>query len=180
MNEIITAMLERRTIRKFTEQPVPDATLLQLYEVISSTQSWANTQCWEIVNVVNPDTRNRLQATLPQQNPAYRTVVSAPILLAVCARMGTSGMIGASMGSKHGDWYMYDLGIATQNLCLAAHSLGRGTVVVGWFDHDKAHAILNVPIGIEVVSLIPMGYPNQKGVVPPHKAVDAFVHVDTF
>jgi nitroreductase len=54
---------------------------------------------------------------------------------------------------------MYDLGLATQNLCLMAHSLGLGTVIVGLFDHDRAKAVVNVPDGYELVTMIPLGYP---------------------
>ena len=89
-------------------------------------------------------------------------------------------MIGGTMTSKFGDWFMYDLGLATQNLCLAAHSLGLGSVVVGWFDHNKTGTILKTPPDVEVVTLIPMGYRNQKGSVPKHKPIASFLHVDTF
>ena len=75
---------------------------------------------------------------------------------------------------------MYDLGLMTQNLCLAAHSLGLGTVVVGWFDQARADEILNSPQDIEVVSLLPMGFRNQKGSVPKHKPMDSCLHTDTF
>ncbi|WP_031482416.1 nitroreductase family protein [Maridesulfovibrio frigidus] len=180
MNEVINNMFERRTIRKYTDETVTDETLEQLYKVMESTQSWANTQCWEVVNVVDPEIREQLQATLPKQNPAYRATVDAPVLFALCAKKGTSGMIGDSMPTIHADWYMYDLGLMTQNLCLAAHSLGLGTVVVGWFDHNKCNEILNVPEGTEIVSIIPMGYRNQKGAMPKHKPFASFVHTDKF
>lgn len=180
MNDVINTMFERRTIRKYTDQPIPDETMQQLYEVIESTQSWANTQCWEVVNVIDPEIRKHLQETMPQQNPAYRAIVNAPALLVLCAKKGVSGTIGGTMASKHGDWYMYDLGIATQNLCLAAHSLGLGTVVVGWFDHDKVEKVLNVPTNTEVVSMIPLGYRNQTGSIPKHKPIASFVHVDSY
>lgn len=75
---------------------------------------------------------------------------------------------------------MYDLGLMTLNLCLAAHSLGLGTVVVGWYDLEAAERILNCPDDVEVVTLIPMGYRAQKGHVPTHRPVSEFVHTNTF
>ena len=75
---------------------------------------------------------------------------------------------------------MYDLGLITQNLCLAANSLNIGTVVIGWFDHLKTQEILNCPSGIEVVSLVPMGYINQKGHIPAHRPVADFLHTNKF
>jgi nitroreductase len=132
------------------------------------------------VNVRHPQIRRKLQETVPPRNPAFAAIVDAPVLFAMCARKGLSGMIGDAMATKFGDWFMYDLGLATQNLCLAAHSLGLGTVVVGWFDHDQANAILNTPSEVEVVTLIPLGHRNQKGKVPKHKPIAAFLHEDTF
>jgi nitroreductase len=58
---------------------------------------------------------------------------------------------------------MYDTGLATQNLCLAAHALGLGTVIIGMFDARKAAEVLKVPEGFEVVVLVPLGYPAQTG-----------------
>ncbi len=45
-------------------------------------------------------------------------------------------MLRGSGSPKHANWYMFDLGIATQTLCLTAHEMGLGTVVVGLMDHD--------------------------------------------
>jgi nitroreductase len=75
---------------------------------------------------------------------------------------------------------MFDLGIASQNLCLAAHHLGLGTVMVGLFDQDQAKAILNVPEGYELVLLIPLGYPAKKSSAPNRRPVREFTHYDSF
>lgn len=180
MNPTIETMMERRTIRKYTDQSVTDETMQELYKVIEGTLSWGNTQSWEIVDVQDENLRKQLQATLPSMNPSYKAIAAAPKLLAVCARKGRSGYIEDKIANKHGDWYMYDLGLMTQNLCLAAHSLGLGTVVVGWYDLEEAERILNCPDDVEVVTLIPMGYRAQKGHVPSHRPIAEFVHTNTF
>jgi nitroreductase len=82
--------------------------------------------------------------------------------------------------TKFGDWFMYDLGIATQSICLAAHGMGLGTVIIGLFDHEKAKAALNVPAGYELVSLIPLGYPAKVPSAPKRRAVEEFTRTDTF
>jgi nitroreductase len=79
-----------------------------------------------------------------------------------------------------GDWFMFDLGVATQNLCLAAHHLNLGTVIVGRFDQDKAKGILGLPDGYEVVTLIPLGYPGKEGRSPGRRELTEFVHHDMF
>jgi len=75
---------------------------------------------------------------------------------------------------------MFDLGIACQNICLTAHSLGLGTVMVGLFDHDKAGKLLNVPLGYELVLLIPLGYPAKQSSAPKRREISEFTHNDTF
>jgi nitroreductase len=82
--------------------------------------------------------------------------------------------------TKFGDWFMFDLGLATQSLCLTAHSMGLGTVVVGLYEHDKVNAALNLPAEMDNVVLIPLGYPTMVPKATKRKDVDAFVHYDTF
>lgn len=180
MNQVIQNMMERRSIRKYTDQPISDETMNELFRVIESTQSWANTQCWEIVEVQDKKIRKELQAAVPSMNPASKAVLNAHRLLVICGRKGKSGYVGDEEANKHGDWYMYDLGLMTQNLCLAAHSLGLGTVVVGFFDIEEAEGILNCPDDVEVVSIIPIGYRAQKGHVPKHRPKSEFLHIDGF
>ena len=75
---------------------------------------------------------------------------------------------------------MFDLGLATQNLCLAAHACGLGTVILGLFDHNQAKTILKVPEGCELVSLIPMGYPAKRPSAPKRRQIEEFAHFDYF
>jgi nitroreductase len=76
---------------------------------------------------------------------------------------------------------MFDLGIAVQTLCLKAHELGLGTVVVGLMDHEACKKILAVPEGRKVVAVIPIGrsaVSPREG--PPRKSISEIVHLNTF
>lgn len=79
-----------------------------------------------------------------------------------------------------GDWMMYDLGLATQNLCLMAHRLGLAAVIVGLFDHDRAREVIGVPDEYERVTLIPLGYPATLGPAPRRRESFTFTHDDYF
>ena len=174
-------MKGRRSIRKYDAREVPGEMVDQVVEAVRWAPSWTNCQCWEVVVVRDPDIRSRLQATLPPKgNPAFKAIVEAPVLLALCAKTGTSGYYKDLQTTKFGDWMMYDLGLATQNLCLMAHELGLGTVIVGLFDHDRAKAVVGVPDGYELVTLIPLGYPAKVGSAPKRRETDEFLHVDHF
>ncbi len=180
MEQFIEFIKTRRSIRKYTDREIPDETLNAVFEAVRWSPSWANTQCWEIVVVRNPDTRQQLQETIAPKNPATKAITAAPVLIALCGKLNSSGFYKDVVTTKFGDWFMYDLGIATQTLCLAAHKAGLGTVVVGLFDHDRAGKLINLPEGIELVALIPMGYPAKTGSAPKRREVSAFVRKESF
>lgn len=177
VNDAITG---RRSIRKYSEKDVPDSLLEKILEAVRWSPSWNNSQCWEIIAVRDAATKQKLAETLSEGNPARRAVTTAPILLAVCGRLGGAGYIKGEIRTKFGDWFLFDLGVATQTLCLSAHSEGLGTVVVGLFDHARAAEILEVKAGVEVVALVPLGYPDHAPKAPKRREVKDFLHVDTY
>jgi len=75
---------------------------------------------------------------------------------------------------------MFDAGLAMQNLALAAHAIGLGTVIVGLFEHKKVEEILGVPEKIEVVAMTPLGYRATEGTAPKRKEVTEFVFYDKY
>lgn len=180
MTDFLTILQDRRTIRRFTEEPLSEEALEKIMQAARSAQSWNNSQCWELVLVDDPEIRKKLQATVPSKNPAFKAIVRSSILICVCAKTRQSGFFGNESGSILGDWFMHDIGIMTQNICTQAHALGLGTVVVGWLDHAAAKKIIGLPDGYELVSLIPLGYPEQQAPVTSRKKVSEFVHKDIF
>jgi len=130
--------------------------------------------------VRDPATKEQLQATLTKTNPALKAMVQAPVVLALCGKLQSSGCYKGAVTTKFGDWFMFDLGLATQSLCLAAHDQGLGTVVVGLFDHDRAKEILGVPEGYELVVMIPIGYPAKVSMAPRRRETADFVHEGRF
>ena len=180
MAELMDVIRSRRSVRNFEDKDVSDEQIQKLLEAVKWAQSWANTQCWEIVVVRDPGTKAKLQETMGKGNPATKAITAAPVLLAVCGKLQSAGYYKGQVTTKFGDWFMFDLGIATQNLCLAATDLGLGTVVVGLFDHDKAKEILGVPEGYEVVVLLPVGYPAKIPSAPKRREVEEFTHKEKF
>jgi nitroreductase len=170
----------RRSVRNYQDQEVPEGVLQQILEAVQWSPSWANTQCWEVIVVKNRDTKQRLQETLSQGNPATRAMVEAPAVLVLCGKQGSSGSYKGQVTTKFGDWFMFDLGLAAQSLCLAAWNLGLGTVVVGLFDHNRAAAVLGVPEGYELVAMLPLGYPAKQPAAPKRREISEFTHQEKF
>ena len=180
MSDFMEIIKGRRSIRKFEEKDIPEDVMEKILEAVRYSQSWTNSQCWEVVVIKDRAVREKIQRTMSENNPSTGAIVSAPVLLAVCGKLKSSGYYKGTAPTKFGDWFMFDLGLATQNICLTAHSLGLGTVVVGLFDHDRAKEVIKVPAGYELVTLIPLGYPAQKPLVPKRRKISDFTHYDTF
>jgi len=173
--DVLQAIRERRSIRKYRSEPVPKEKLMQLLEAVRFAPSWANTQCWELILVDDPAIREALAKTMPPGNPAVPAFSQVPLVIVGCARLGKAGYFKGQPATDKGDWFMFDMGIALQNLCLAAHGLGLGTVHVGAFNAEKAKEILRVPEGVAVVEMIPIGFPDQEPKQPVRKEIKEFV-----
>ncbi len=173
--DLMEAIKGRRSIRKYKPDPVPEEVFRTVMEAVRWSPSWANTQCWEVIAIKDPTVKSELATVLPKGNPAISSMTEAPLVLVLCGRKGISGFYKGQMTTVKGDWLMFDTGIAMQSLCLAAHTLGLGTVVVGMFDHKKAEQILGVPGEVEVVAMTPLGYPATGGSTPKRKEISEFV-----
>jgi len=180
MSDLLEIIQTRRSVRNYQDKAVSEETLNTVLEALRWSPSWANTQCWEVVVVKDLETKQKLQATLTPTNPAGKAMVEAPIVLVLCGQLQKAGYYKGQVTTKFGDWFLYDLGIGTQSVCLTAHALGLGTVVVGLFDQDKAKAALGVPDGYEVVTMLPLGYPDKVPAAPKRREIGEFVHQDKF
>ncbi len=178
--DLMEAITGRRSIRKYKPDPVPEQVFRTLMEAVRWTPSWANTQCWEVIAVNDPRMKSELATTLPKGNPALSSMAEAPLILVLCGKKGISGFYKGQTSTVKGDWLMFDVGLAMQTLCLAAHALGLGTVVVGMFDHKKAEKILGVPGDVEVVAMTPLGYPATGGATPKRKDISEFVFFERY
>jgi nitroreductase len=149
-------------------------------EAVRWSPSWANTQCWEVIVVKDPGMKSQLANTLTATNPARSSMTEAPLVIVLCGKKGVSGFKKGQVATVKGDWLMFDAGIATQSLCLAAHGQGLGTVIIGLFDHKKAEEILGIPQNVEVVAMTPLGYPAVQRSAPKRKGVSEFVFSDRY
>ena len=173
--EVLDAIKTRRSIRKYKTTPVDDKTLELILDAARWAPSWANTQCWRFLVVSDNDIKNKLADTLNDTNPSIGAIRNAPLVIVACTELGTSGCYDGVPATDKGDWFMFDVALAMQNLVLTAHSLGLATVYVGSFDAKEAASILKVPSGFCVVSMAPLGYPDQERIPRPRKALSEIV-----
>jgi len=180
MQNLFDVVTGRRSIRRFTSQEVDDAILQQILDTARWTPSWANTQCWEIIVVRDESIKTSISELLSPKNPASIAIGKGPVTLAICGAKEKSGFYKNQASTVLGEWLMYDLGLISQTICLAAHALGLGSVIVGAYDHEKVRTLLHIPEEYELVSLIPLGYPDHDPKPPKRKTLEEFVHFDRF
>jgi len=172
---------QRRSVRRFTDRDISNEQLRELMQAARLAPSWANTQCWEFIIVRDQVIKEKLAETMPETNPARKATINAPVVLVACGKLGTSGFYKESAATSKGDnWYLYDVGLATQNISLAAHDMGLGSVILGLFDAEAAGKVLNLPDSVKVVTLMPLGVPEKESKAPPRKPLCEFVFKDRY
>jgi len=183
--EVITAIKARRSIRKYQATPVAEETVAMVLEAARWAPSWGNTQCWRFIVVRDNEIKRQLADTLIDEptlgyNPATNAIMEAPVVIVACARRQQSGYFEGQPATEKGDWYLFDTGLAMQNLVLAACSLGLGTVHVGATNGPEVARILGVPDDMAVVEMTPLGYPNQEPRPRPRRELDEIVFYERY
>jgi nitroreductase len=178
--EFYEVIEKRQSVRVFKTELIPEDVLNRVLEAFRAAPSWANTQPWELVLVKNNEIKEKLQKTLSQNNPAVAAVADAPLVVCPIGITGISGYYREQALTSRGDWVMFDLGIACQQMALAAAAEGLGTVHVGAFNIEKAGEILDIPPKHTVIELIPMGYPAYWPKKVPRKPLENFLYIDKY
>ncbi len=171
---------KRRSIRRFQDKQIQPEVLAEVFEAARMAPSWGNLQCWELVIVQTAEDKQKLAGLLSKKNPATKCMEMAPVVIAVCGNPLRSGYYNNQQVTRYQHWFLYDLGIISQNICLKGSELGLGSVIVGSFDHKAAEDLLQIPSGYELVALIPIGYPDHEPSAPKRREIKEFVHYGRF
>ena len=168
----IDCIKSRRSVRKFTEEKVPHEVLEQLVELSRWAPSWKNTQIARYVAVEDEALKNRIaeEATIPWNEGIIKGAPVLMVMTYVEKRCGyeRDGSFSTSKGDR---WQNFDCGIAAATFELAAHELGLGSVVLGIFEEEKLRELLELPEGMGVACLMPLGYPAEEPGAPKRKEV---------
>lgn len=178
--DTIEAINSRRSVRKFIDKPVEEEKLNTVLEAVRMAPSWANMQCWRLVVVKDPAVKAQISELSYvesyfstrgyKSNPAMKALADAPVVIVACAVPEQSGEMAGQA------YYLTDVGIAAENMMLAAHSVGLGSVFVGVFNEEKIGDLLDIPPGVRIVGLFPLGYPQGEAKSgPPRKALEEIV-----
>jgi nitroreductase len=170
--ELKTALKTRRSVRSFTNKPIPEELLQEILDLANSAPSAGNVQAREFIVVKDRRVKEKLTAAALNQ----RFIYEAPVDIVVC---GNHKRSSATYGNRGRSLYsIQDADAAIMHILLAAHASGLGTCWVGAFDDQKVSSILNLPDHIKPIAIIPMGYPAKT----PHQSsripIQELIHFD--
>jgi nitroreductase len=151
--DAMDAILSRRSIRKYTSQPVPDAFVTELLRAAMAAPSAANQQPWQFVVITDRAALDKI----PTYHPYAGSCRGAPLAILVCLDQQLENIEG--MG-------MQDVSAATQNILVAARALGLGGVWLGVHPRAERQVAfrreLGLPEHVLPFSLISLGYPAEE------------------
>ena len=143
----------RRAIRQFLPGTVDDDTLRRILAAAMSAPSAGNEQPWHFIVIHNRATLAALRAA----HPYAEMVQHAACAILVCVDLKLV---------KHLDYWPADCAAATQNILLAVHGLGLGSVWVGVYPREsrmsEIRRVITLPENIIPFSLLPIGVPGEE------------------
>ncbi|MFH0748650.1 MAG: nitroreductase family protein [Candidatus Bathyarchaeota archaeon] len=152
---------ERRSIRKYKPDPIPDELITEILESARIAPSSSNRQPWHFIVVKDANKKKAFGLR--------EWAVEAPAIIVGC--------VDTAVSPK---WHLVDFAIAFEHIILAATNLGLGTCWMGRLENESAKKILNIPENINVVAVTPLGYPDEKPEPKGRKTLSEIVHFETF
>jgi len=149
---VLDVIRNRGSTRRYEDKPIPKHILLEILESARLAQSAANRQPWQFIVVTDPLIKKRLV----EAGCSESFVSEAPVAIVCLADPERSAKVGPFEG------FLIDLAIAIENMALTAWDLDVGSCWVGTFNEDQVKKLLDVPRNLRVVSILTLGYPDEK------------------
>ncbi|MGZ3558268.1 MAG: nitroreductase family protein [Thermodesulfobacteriota bacterium] len=152
MNEVLRTIKNRRTIRRFKSDPIDDKKLQAILDAGRWAPSFSNLQPWRFIVIEDQNLKNAVDKAA-RESVLHLGINEAPVIILVCVDRRIDPLHAIEAGAA-----------ATQNMTLAATSLGLGTGWIGiWGTEAEAsiQKVFKLPETIRAVSLLPLGLPNE-------------------
>ena len=146
--EVFEAIKSRRSIRKYTKDPVPEDLIVKILDAGRWAPSASNRQPWSFIVLKDEEVRRKIA----EATTYGKFLAEAPLGIAV---------VVDPQASTHP---VEDGAIAAQNMLLAAHALGLGACWIGSYNsfyEEKIKIILSIPKNKRLLSIISIGFPAE-------------------
>ncbi len=150
---MIDAIFNRRSIRKYTGQPVTDETIETLLRAGMAAPSAGNEQPWHFVVIRD---RATLEA-ITRFHPYAQMLHGADCAIVVC---------GDTALERYRGFWVQDCSAAAENMLLTVQDLGLGSVWVGVYPMadrvEPLKQLLGLPESVIPLGILPLGYPAEQ------------------
>jgi len=170
----------RRSVRKYANRAVDDATIEHILESGRVAPSGSNTQPWHFIVIRNEEIKERVARVSHDQ----RWMLSAPVFIACVAdirsRLSTREEVILDEESPQFELkqIIRDTAIAIEHLVLEATALGLGTCWVAWFRQNEVRPVLEIPKDKFLVAILTVGYAEDEPRPRKRKLFSEIVHHD--
>ncbi len=167
MGSVFEIIKNRRSIRKFKNIPVEDKKILQIIEAARLAPSATNRQPWRFIAVKDKGMLAKIAGgTLGVINKWAKT---APLIIICCSvrKNIITHFLGEIISGVR--YHIIDTAIAAEHIVLAAEELGLSSCWIGWFNEKKIKKILNIPENWKVISILAVGYRDERYNPKPQK-----------
>jgi nitroreductase len=183
-NETLDLLTNHRSVRKYSDRPLPAGTLETLITAASSASTSSNKQFWSVMTVENPETR----ATLARLCFNQKHVAESPLLLMWLADLSRIAAVAEARGEKlegldYTESFLVasmDATLAAQNAAVAAESMGLSVVYLGSMRNHPLEVaqLLKLPQRCFVVFGMCVGYADERvpTAVKPRLPQQAVLH----
>ena len=175
---VVDCIKTRRSIRNYKEEQIPQDVMKEVIDIARFAPSWKNGQIARYYVVQTPELKQKIAESCVMgftYNTGTLTKAPAIVVVAYVEKRSGYERDGSHTTSKGSEWEMFDAGIATQTLCLAAHEKGLGTCIMGIFEDKAVAEAINLPEGQKVGALVAIGYPAEEPAAPARKEVEQLV-----
>lgn len=152
--EVKEVLLKRRSIRKFTEEPVSKEMIDELLHAAMSGPSACNKKPWDFYVITNAEVLEQLKSA------SKFTKFTSKLAIVVCGNMKKA------LPLQFADYWIQDCSAATENILLRVTDLGLGAVWCGIHPQKRAEAKVRKFVGIPEkqipLNIIFIGHPAQE------------------
>lgn len=151
--ELKEALQKRRSVRKFTEEAVPEEMIEELLHAAMSGPSACNRQPWEFWVVTEPETLEKLRKASRFTNYAAKLAIVV------------AGNLSRALPMQLSDYWIQDCSATTENILLRAVDLGLGAVWCGIHPQkrpvERVRELLGMPEKQIPLNVIFLGFPAE-------------------
>lgn len=185
MTTIEDIMHSRRTIRRYSAEPVGDELLNELLSVGCRTSTTGNMQVYSVI--VTRDDQMKMKMAPLHFN--QRMVTEAPVVLTFCADFNRFNkwclLRKAEPGYNNFLSFVtaaIDALLVAQTVCLAAEAKGLGICYLGTttYTSNKIISLLNLPRAVVPVTTVTLGWPAENPEQPDRLPLEAIIHYETY